>query len=202
MTEAFRWASAERGEEPPADAYCRTRDIAVARLDTLRSLAEQSGALPDTAALVAAITGELANNCFDHNLGAWRDVPGCWFSKDISEGKLVVIVADRGQGFLGSLRRVKPDLRDAAEAIHLAFTTDISGRAPEQRGKGLLFVLDALAALAGTAFTLHTGNARIVFDSPVTPDRLPHAIQPAEVTVPGTYAALTIPDIRRIVATL
>lgn len=202
MVEAFRWASTNRGEDPPADVYCRTRDIAVARLDTLRSLVEKSGASPDTAALVAAIAGELTNNCFDHNLGAWRDVPGCWFSRNTTEGTLEIIVADRGQGFVGSLQRVKPDLQDAAEAIRLAFTTDISGRAPEKRGKGLLFILDALAILAGTTFTLHTGTAKLVFESPVTPDRLPSAIQPAEVNVPGTYAALTVPDIRRTLATL
>lgn len=111
MIEAFRWAIVDRGVEPPADVYCRTRDIAVARLDTFRYLTEQSGASRDAAALVTAVAGELTNNCFDHNLGVWRDVP-------------------------------------------------------------------------------------------VTPDRLLHAIQPAEDTVLGVYAALTIPDIRRTLANL
>lgn len=41
---------------------------------------------------------------------------------------------------LATLRRVRPELVSENEAIKLAFTEIISGRAPEQRGNGLKFV--------------------------------------------------------------
>lgn len=132
-------------------------------------------------------------HCFDHNLGTWRDIPGCWFSQTITDTETEIIVADRGQGFLGSLTRVRPDLRDAADTLRIAFTTQISGRAPEQRGKGLRFILDALVSLPGTIFLLHTGDARMSFQSPIATEEIPATLQRMPVSVHGTYAALTIP---------
>ncbi len=118
MSDAFQWATADQGAEPPDAVYCGTRDVAVARLGAFRSVAEHQGVTTNMAALIAAIAGELTNNCFDH---------------------------------------------------------------------------------PGTAFLLRTGAAQLAFRSPITTEEIPHAIQSADVTVPGTYAAFTVPEIQHIV---
>jgi hypothetical protein len=51
-----------------------------------------------------------------------------------------VVLADRGLGVLKTLKRVKPDLKDHKQALGVAFTEIISGRAPEARGNGLKYV--------------------------------------------------------------
>ncbi|MBI5614261.1 hypothetical protein HY947_05025 [Candidatus Gottesmanbacteria bacterium] len=51
-----------------------------------------------------------------------------------------IVLADRGQGILATLRRVKPELSSASAALRVAFTETISGRRPESRGNGLKFV--------------------------------------------------------------
>lgn len=197
---AFDWAAAEAGVEPPAECYCATRDVAVARIESFHVLAEKREVPPDTSALLSAVAGELTNNCFDHNLGVWHDVSGCWFEHEIAPERVRIVVADRGQGFFGSLRRVKPDLRDHREALLLGFTAHLSGRAPEQRGQGLTFVLDSLAKLAGTDFQLQTGDARLTFTSPVATEELPTHIHVGEILIPGTYGELTFPRVRRTLA--
>lgn len=199
---AFGWAVAETGVEPPAEFYCATRDVVVARIESFYALVEKQGISPDAATLLAAITGELANNCFDHNLGTWHDVSGCWFEHEISREAVRIIVADRGQGFLGSLRRVKSDLRDHRDALLLGFVTHVSGRAPEQRGRGLTFVLDSLAKLPGMEFQLQTGNARLVFTSPIVSENLSTYVHAAETIIPGTYGELTFPRGARTVPDL
>ena len=54
-------------------------------------------------------------------------------------------IADRGQGVLTTLRKVRPDLKDDQDAVKMAFTEIISGRAPESRGNGLKFVRKIVA---------------------------------------------------------
>ena len=49
-------------------------------------------------------------------------------------------MADRGLGIRATLLRVRPDLKDDINALMVAFTERVSGRAPEQRGNGLKFV--------------------------------------------------------------
>src|SRR5581483_12450971 len=61
MSTAFQWATTEDGTEPPANVYCVTRDIAIARLDSFRPAVERIGMTANRAALVAAIAGELTN---------------------------------------------------------------------------------------------------------------------------------------------
>ena len=51
-----------------------------------------------------------------------------------------IVLADRGQGILTTLKRVRPELINSSEAMRLAFTETISGRYPETRGNGLKFV--------------------------------------------------------------
>ena len=50
---------------------------------------------------------------------------------------------DFGCGIKKSLSKVKVDLKSNMEALRIAFTQIISGRAPEQRGNGLKFVLNS-----------------------------------------------------------
>lgn len=188
---AFAWAAAPAGTEPPPEVYCATRDVAQARVQTLYALLEKSRVPADGAALLAAIAGELVSNCFDHNLGAWHDISGCWFEHHLAAASARILVADRGQGFLGSLRRVRPDLADHRSALLAGFTARVSGRAPEPRGRGLTFVLESLARLGGTDVEFQTGDARLTFTSPVSPETLAPHVKAAKRAIPGTYAKLT-----------
>lgn len=69
-----------------------------------------------------------------------------------------VVLADRGQGILTTLKRVRPNLTMADEALKVAFTETVSGRFPETRGNGLKFVR---SIIVNNPFTLYfqTGNA-------------------------------------------
>jgi len=102
------------------------------------------GLKADELPLTISVVGEIGNNCFDHNLGHWKDVPGCWFETQITGGLLWVCIADRGQGVLKSLARTDPALRDDQAALIAAFERNISGRAPEHRGNGLKFVKNVI----------------------------------------------------------
>ena len=50
------------------------------------------------------------------------------------------MLADRGQGILKTLKRVRPNLKNDKQALKTAFTEIITARAPEERGNGLKFV--------------------------------------------------------------
>lgn len=120
------------------EAYCPTRDVFQARLDhlltdCLRQLNNES-----LSYLLVAVAGEIGNNSFDHNLGNWHDVMGIYFAADLSSRQIVL--ADRGQGIFSTIKKVKPSVASDREALQVAFTEIISGRAPEQRGNGLKFV--------------------------------------------------------------
>jgi len=143
------------GFEPEEQYYCRTRDVFQSRLERLQSdlkniLSE------DKAALVTAITGEIGNNSYDHNLGNWEDVMGIFFACSLSEKSIVL--ADRGQGILKTLRRVKPGLKNHKSALKVAFSERISGRYPENRGNGLKFVKQVVNQ-NNISLTFQTGDA-------------------------------------------
>lgn len=154
---AKQWAVSPVGVVPPNDVYCPTRDIFQARLDKLQY------SLKDTVSesamyLLIAIAGEIGNNSFDHNLGNWPDIIGIYFSYDINNRNIVL--ADRGQGILKTLKRARPQLTTTSEALKVAFTETISGRTPEDRGNGLKFVRKVIIE---NSFTLkfQTGDAEI-----------------------------------------
>ena len=92
----------------------------------------------ETVSLITAIVGEIGNNSFDHNLGNWPDMPGIFFSYTIRNKE--VVLADRGQGILKTLKRVRTELTNSSAAMRVAFTETVSGRYPEARGNGLKFV--------------------------------------------------------------
>ncbi|PIT92905.1 MAG: hypothetical protein COU06_02900 [Candidatus Harrisonbacteria bacterium CG10_big_fil_rev_8_21_14_0_10_38_8] len=128
----------EKGGEPDSQFYCQNSGIFQGRNGSLETLLAQEKALNEVFPLIVAIAGEVGNNSFDHNLGQWPDVPGVFFGYNIQ--KRILVLADRGQGVLATLKRVRPSLQNDADALRVAFTEIISGRAPEARGNGLKFV--------------------------------------------------------------
>lgn len=154
-TIARHWAEASQAAEPNSDIYCQTRDVFQARLEQFQSRLGRIAPLA-TVSLITATAGEIGNNSFDHNLGNWPDIPGIFFSFDIQNKN--VVLADRGLGILATLKRIRPELTSADEALKLAFTETISGRFPEARGNGLKFVR---SIIIDNPFTLYfqTGDA-------------------------------------------
>jgi len=133
----INWACSGNSQFLGFDTLCSTRDLFQARLEKL--LHDLLKITSENAAyLLVAIVGEIGNNAFDHNLGNWRDVAGLVFDIDLAGRE--IILSDRGQGVLATIKRVKPDVKNDEDALRIAFTKVISGRFPEQRGNGLKFV--------------------------------------------------------------
>ncbi len=152
---ARNWVEVVQASEPNPDMYCQSRDVFQARLEKFQS--KLSSVAPiEIVSLITAVAGEIGNNSFDHNLGNWPDIPGIFFAYSIRNRK--VALADRGQGILTTLKRVRTNLKSSDEAIKVAFTETISGRYPEARGNGLKFVRSIIVK---NPFTLYyqTGNA-------------------------------------------
>lgn len=133
-----------RNFEIPSELYCSNSAVFQARLiklqDALSKIPELSRIFP----LIVAVAGEIGNNSFDHNLGNWPNIPGVFFGYDLSKKRIAL--ADRGLGVLTTLKRVKPELNTDEEALKVAFTEILSGRAPENRGNGLKFVRQIVAS--------------------------------------------------------
>lgn len=135
---AKEWAALIKPYSPQEEFYCPTSDIFKARLERMARELEKNSKLKEIGPLVTSIAGEIGNNSFDHNIGNWPDLPGAFFAYDL--GKRIVTLADRGRGVLTTLRNIKPALRDDGEALRVAFTEILTGRAPEHRGNGLKYV--------------------------------------------------------------
>lgn len=135
---ASKWTTSPSSFEIPRRFYCPDKSIFKARLSRFEFDLSHSGNFAQIFPLIVAIVGEIGNNSYDHNLGNWPDVVGTFFGYNINERK--VVLADRGQGLLKTLRQVRPDLSSHLEALNVAFTELISGRAPEARGNGLKYV--------------------------------------------------------------
>lgn len=125
-------------QEPKGKFYCPTSVEFKMRLSELQSALEKLEALKNYYSLIVAITGEIGNNSYDHNLGNWPDISGIFFAFDTN--KKQIALADRGLGILRTLKRVKPSIKNDEDALYTAFTEILSGRAPEARGNGLKFV--------------------------------------------------------------
>jgi excisionase family DNA binding protein len=138
---AYDWTN--DGAELPAAFYCSNSSIFQARLSRLQDDLTRVGNLDLILPLIVAVAGEIGNNSFDHNLGKWPDIPGIFFGYNI--GKRQIVLADRGLGVLATLKRVRPELKNHLEALKVAFTEIVSGRAPEARGNGLKFVRQVVA---------------------------------------------------------
>lgn len=139
----FAWVKADKNDllNSNDENYCETRDIFQARLDKMiNSLLNTEKISEADVYVIAAIAGEVGNNSFDHNLGSWPDIMGVFFGYELADRELKIVLADRGQGLLATLKRVKPELKNDGQALFTAFNERISGRAPEPRGNGLKFV--------------------------------------------------------------
>jgi excisionase family DNA binding protein len=145
FSQALKWVKLKNATEANLvdDFYCPNSAVFQARLQVLEKRLGQIADLNETYPLITSMVGEIGNNSFDHNLGNWRDVPGIFFGYDLS--KSYVVLADRGQGVLKTLKRVKPELENDQQALRTAFTEIISGRAPEARGNGLKYVRNIIS---------------------------------------------------------
>jgi len=132
------WVYSQNPSEPQNEYYCPDAQTFQSRLGKLEMILKETPELKEEYSLISAMVGEIGNNSFDHNLGQWQDIRGIFFAYDPQ--KRTIVLADRGQGILKTLRRVRPQIKDDQEALKTAFTEVLSGRAPESRGNGLKFV--------------------------------------------------------------
>ena len=142
----------------PEEFYCQNSAIFQTRLIKMEDLMIQNEKIKDIFSLIVSVAGEIGNNSFDHNLGQWPDTMGIFFGYDLN--KKQIILADRGLGILKTLKRVKSNLKNHAQALETAFTEIISGRAPENRGNGLKFVRKVISKNPINLF-FQTGNAQL-----------------------------------------
>ena len=142
----------------PEEFYCQNSAIFQARLMKMENLMMQNKKTKDIFPLIVSVAGEIGNNSFDHNLGQWPDTAGIFFGYDLN--KRQIVLADRGLGILKTLRRIRPGLKNHAQALKTAFTEIISGRAPENRGNGLKFVRKVISQNPINLF-FQTGNAQL-----------------------------------------
>lgn len=163
IQKAFDWLTKDNGEGflLPSE-HCPTRDIFQARLDHLSREMESSKKFKELYSLIVAVVGEIGNNAFDHNLGSWKDEKGIYFVYDLRER--FVVIADRGRGILATLKRVRPKLQTENQAIKIAFTEKISGRAPEQRGNGLKFV-ESVARKNNFKIDFYSGDGAYIINN-------------------------------------
>lgn len=129
--------------EFPETFYCQTSSVFQSRLTKMQDLMIENPSAKKLFSLLVSVAGEIGNNSYDHNLGQWPDIPGIFFGYDLN--KKQIVLADRGLGVLETLRRVRPELANHEQALKMAFTELISGRAPEERGNGLKYVREVIA---------------------------------------------------------
>jgi hypothetical protein len=164
LVDVSNWLTANLMAETSKAQVSETRDVFVARLSQLKSQVKKGLPLK-TLPIVIATTGEIGNNSFDHNIGQWRDIPGCWFEFQVTGKHLWICIADRGQGIFKSLSKTHPELKSDQAALTAAFEKVISGRSPEKRGNGLKFVKDNISKGASGGLACISGNGRIHYGS-------------------------------------
>lgn len=144
-------------------AVSETRDVFEARSQKMFPDLLKNGFGEANAGLIYSIIGEIGNNCFDHNLGMWRDQPGCYFQYIFDDQGVSIALADRGRGMFSSLKRVLPQLTDDQDAVETAFQKIVSGRSPEQRGNGLKFVRQIINGNPKRALVAQSGSGQVFF---------------------------------------
>lgn len=161
LLNGLQWFVAQSADNE--EAVCPTRDVFQARLDSMYRTLLTAGHNMNEVALLTAVVGEIGNNCFDHNLGKWSTMAGCWFHYTCEEHTSWIVAADRGQGIFASLQRVEPTLDSHQAALETAFRKQISGRAPEQRGNGLKFVRSVMNGHTARGLCCVSGDGMIAF---------------------------------------
>jgi hypothetical protein len=159
---AVRWSFAREASFVPSRFYCRDAYVFKSRLYKLEVILRNDHALAENFSLVTSSVGEIGNNSFDHNIGGWPDIPGIFFGYNLAKRK--IIISDRGQGVLTTLRRARPELANDAEALRAAFTEIISGRAPENRGNGLKYVKKIVQKI-GLKLEFYSGKSEVEINS-------------------------------------
>lgn len=176
MTDIFslakRWVTSDLPSTPEKLFYCPNSSVFQARLNKLEG--ELKTVSPDLFSLIGSAAGEIGNNSFDHNLGKWPDISGIFFGYDLS--KRIVVLADRGLGILETLSRVRKDLNNHQDALKVAFTEIITGRAPEHRGNGLKYVRRVVTEFP-IKLTFQTGDAKLNLQQGDTDIKIEHADQ-------------------------
>lgn len=152
-------------DEFPEGFYCQTSATFQARLVKMQDLMIQNKFSESLFPLLVSVAGEIGNNSYDHNLGQWPDTPGIFFGYDLN--KKQIVLADRGLGVLTTLKRVKPELCDHKQALEVAFTQLLSGRAPEDRGNGLKYVREVISEnLINLVFQSGDAELKMIGKSP------------------------------------
>lgn len=180
--DATNWATSGDQRFATPEQLCQTRDVFQARTDRLITNLKKIITNENLVYLLVAVVGEIGNNSFDHNIGQWRGEPGIFFA--VNERGGTISLADRGQGVLATLKRVRPQIQNDAEALKIAFTEIISGRAPEQRGNGLKFVKKVIME-NNLRLEFYSGTAR----AEITASGM--TIAPSPANIPGTLARIT-----------
>lgn len=98
--------------------------------------------------------------------------------------KIEVVLADRGRGVFETLRSVDVDLRNDEEALEVAFTQKISGRAPENRGNGLKFVRRSVTDM-GLLLNFFSGDAKLSLNGGMTVEKVETLTKGCFVIVKG-----------------
>ncbi len=146
LENSLDWLETSEIKTAGGQSYIATRDRFQARLDQIFQSVVESAIVPPDFALLVATIGEIGNNSFDHNIGRWRDVPGCFLQTAFCNEGFSAAIVDRGQGIRATLSRVDASLSTDQLAVETAFAKRISGRFPEKRGNGLKFVRNAINA--------------------------------------------------------
>lgn len=159
------WISNPTAIEPDSQFFCLDSPTFQARLNSLEIAMQKIPDLKKDFSFISSMVGEIGNNSFDHNLGSWPDIRGIFFAYDLN--KKQIVLADRGQGILTTLKRVRPALMSDGEALQTAFTEKVSGRAPENRGNGLKYVKKVLIDIKkdiSLKLYFQSGNAFTILD--------------------------------------
>ncbi len=181
---ARAWAASAQPGMLPEDLYADIAPRFQARQASMAQIMErQQNFSIETVSLLIAVVGEIGDNAFTHNIGNWPDQPGIFFGYDL--GKREVMIADRGQGIYATLKRVAPEMQNDKDALQVALTKFISGRAPEKRGNGLKFVREVVI---DNDFTLEIQSGLAI--ARITKDSGMH-IETARENIRGTIAKIT-----------
>lgn len=153
------WAVSPRAEQPAAGFYCQLKPVFQTRLERLQEELRRIPEFQETYSLVVGVIAEIGNNSFDHNIGNWPDIQGIFFGYDLNKRKIAL--ADRGRGILTTLQSVRPTLQNHADALNVAFTEVLTGRAPENRGNGLKYVRGIVTETRHMELDFRSGDAML-----------------------------------------
>ncbi len=176
-------AWAKNGGVVSSDYLCEQSNIFQVRLDRVGKELFARVGYTEIAPMIIAVAGEIGDNSFAHNIGNWPDTHGIFFGFDAVRN--IIVLADRGRGVQKTLQRVRPELTNDHDALFVAFTEVVSGRAPEARGNGLKFVRKAAQKYPMRIF-FQSGDAETTLE----PNREEFTISKSKESIPGCFALI------------